>query len=134
MKGMKMKQVIMMLLHRQALPIDHPPHLPEIVDTAGDRNRPFLLEAVLLLGLLEQPREQGVVEVHHRHHEPLPLLPHPHHHAPLRRHIRLLVFPRPSVVTAAAGEVEAEAVLVSGLHLELLTKTIQGNKRGFKGG
>jgi hypothetical protein len=66
----------------------------EVVDAAGDGDGALLLEAVLLLRRLEQRHEQRVLEVPHRHHEPLLLQlpaagPGPHHahrHAPLGRH------------------------------------------------
>lgn len=69
--------------------VDHPPDLAEVLNVAGDGDGPLLVEAVLLLRLLEQPREQRVVQVLYRHHEPLllllPLPPHPDHRAPLWR-------------------------------------------------
>ncbi|KAB8103865.1 hypothetical protein EE612_036461 [Oryza sativa] len=69
----------------------------EVVDAAGDGDGALLLEPELLLGLLEEPHEQRVLQITHRHHEPLPLRSssaaahaagphHPHRHAPLRRH------------------------------------------------
>ncbi|CAL9156146.1 unnamed protein product, partial [Musa hybrid cultivar] len=77
-----------------ALVIDEILHMAEVVDAAGDDDCPLLVEAIFLLCLLQQLRKEWVVEVHHRHDEPLLLLrflPHPHHHATLGRHPSLLL-------------------------------------------
>ncbi|CAL9752649.1 unnamed protein product [Musa acuminata subsp. burmannicoides] len=66
-------------------------HVAEVVDTTGDGDGPLLVEPVLLGRRVEELREEGVVEVRHRHHESpllLALLPHPDRHAPLGRHLR----------------------------------------------
>lgn len=77
-----------------ALAIDEILHMAEVIDAAGDDDCPLLVEAIFLLCLLQQLRKERVVEVHHRHDEPLlllPFLPHPHHHATLGRHPSLLL-------------------------------------------
>lgn len=73
------------------VPVDEVLDVDESVDAAGDGDGALLLEAVLALRLLEQRTEERVLEVEQRHREPpllLPLLAHPHHHAPLGRHHR----------------------------------------------
>lgn len=73
--------------------------VPEVLDVAGDGDGPLVVEAVHLLGVLEEPKKEGVGEVDDGDDEPLlllPFLPDPYSHAPLlgrrrRRHGRLLL-------------------------------------------
>lgn len=68
--------------------VDQPSDLPEMLNVAGYGDGSFLLKSILLLSFFEQRGEERVVQVHHRHDEPLLFLllrPHPHRYAPLRR-------------------------------------------------
>lgn len=46
----------------------------EVVDRARDGDRSFLVEAILVFGLLQEPSEQRMVNINDRNHEPLLLL------------------------------------------------------------
>ena len=81
----------------------------ELCDVAGEDEGPAVVEAVLLLGLLEELREEGVIDVHHGDDESLELLlcfvAHHDSHAPLRHALRILLL---------GEEVEAHGVLNYG--------------------
>ena len=51
--------------------VDDTSNVPKLLDVTRDGYGSFLIEAVLFLCLLEKLHEEGVIEVHHRHHEPL---------------------------------------------------------------
>ncbi|RWW13155.1 hypothetical protein GW17_00023147 [Ensete ventricosum] len=68
--------------------VDDALDVEEVVDVARDGDGSRVVEAVLLLGRPEQGHEERVVEVPHRHQEPLLLLPlasHPYRHPPFGR-------------------------------------------------
>lgn len=93
----------------------NPLHVLEMGHVAWYGDGALLLEAVLLLSLLEQLHEQRMIEVNHGHHEPLLLLPLPHHY----REATLWYVPRlPLAVVQQVREmeVEAEQVLVPAPH------------------
>ena len=46
-------------------------NVPELLHMARDADGALLIETVLLLGFLQELNEERVVEVNHRHHEPL---------------------------------------------------------------
>ena len=75
--------VVMDVVIRRRILVNQASNLAKLLDVAGDIDRAFLIEAVLLLRLPEQLREERVVHVHHRDHEPLLLraLPHRNRHA-----------------------------------------------------
>lgn len=79
----------------------------EVLDVAREGDGAGVVETVLLLGRAEQRQEQRMVQVPHRHHEPLlllPLAPHPDRHPPPgRRRRRLAAPPPPAAASAAAG-------------------------------
>lgn len=46
----------------------------KVVDRAGDGDGSFLIEAILVLGLLQELDEERMVDINDRNHEPLLLL------------------------------------------------------------
>lgn len=60
------------------LPVNHALNVPELLHMARDGDGALLIEPVLLLGFLQELNEERVVEVKHRHHEPLLLFSHAH--------------------------------------------------------
>ncbi|MED6111067.1 hypothetical protein PIB30_049014 [Stylosanthes scabra] len=56
----------------EGVPMNYPLHMPEVLDMAGDSDGPtVVVEAVLILGVLQKLHEERVVEVHEWNHEPL---------------------------------------------------------------
>lgn len=67
-------------------PINQASDVTKVLHVAGDGDGALLIKPILLLSLLKKPHEEWVVEVEHRHHEPLPILlrlAHPYRQAPL---------------------------------------------------
>ncbi|XXG76173.1 hypothetical protein AAC387_Pa08g0584 [Persea americana] len=97
--------------------VNNPLHVAKLGDVARDRNSALLLESILFFCNFEQLHEQWMVEVNHRHHEPLLLLPLAHHD----RETTLWYVPRLLLavvqqVQVREVEVEAEQVLVPAPH------------------
>ncbi|KAG9452584.1 hypothetical protein H6P81_005488 [Aristolochia fimbriata] len=79
--------VVVVVVVEGPFPVDDALDVSELGDVAGDVDGSLLVEAVLLLGLVEELHEEGMVEVDDGHHEPLRLLPFLTHHdrqTPLR--------------------------------------------------
>lgn len=85
-----MTVAVAVVVMRIALLLDGVLDASKVLDLAGDGDGALVIEAVLLLGLLEQPRKQRVVQIHDGDHEPLLVLAHPYGHAPLRQQLLLL--------------------------------------------
>ncbi|CAI0544704.1 unnamed protein product [Linum tenue] len=68
--------VVVMMVEVVGFPVDQALDAPELLHVAGYGDRPLLVvEIELLLRRFQQPHEQWVVDVDHRDHEPLLLLP-----------------------------------------------------------
>ncbi|RWR87662.1 hypothetical protein CKAN_01661600 [Cinnamomum micranthum f. kanehirae] len=67
--------VVVVVVVVSLLLVNNPLHVAKLGDVARDRNSALLLESILFFCNFEQLHEQGMVEVNHRHHEPLLLLP-----------------------------------------------------------
>ncbi|CAL9105358.1 unnamed protein product [Musa acuminata var. zebrina] len=106
-----------------AVAVDDVLDAAEVLDVAGDGDGALVVEAVLLLRLLEQPHEEGVAQVVHRHHEPLPLLPlpaHPYSHPPLPYPLLLLPSPPPMPRHDLVRQVQVQPHLPPSLFLPRL--------------
>lgn len=109
--------VVLVLVLLDAVAVDEVLDAPELLHVAGDADGALLVEAELLLRLLEEALEQRVVDVHHWDHEPLPLLSLPHHnpHAPLGHIPQFLPQTLVAVAVAVVEEVEVETDEMVGL-------------------
>lgn len=120
--------------------VDDALNVAEVVDATGDGDGALVLEPVLLLGLVEEPHEERVLQVVHRHHEPLPfltLLPHSYPHPPLprrsqRRRITLpLLVPVAQVRHAEVKVHQTVLVVMMSLFVYIFTKR-EGKKKRKK--
>jgi len=62
---------VMIMVKERLFAVDDASNVPELLHVTRDGYGSFLIEAVLFLCFLEKLHEERVVEVHHRHHEPL---------------------------------------------------------------
>lgn len=107
----------MVVVVERLFPINQTSNIPEFLDMTRDGDCSLLIKPVFFLRLLQQLHEQRVIEVHHRHHEPLFLfsLTHLHCHTPFW-HAGLLLLPLAMVVVAMQIE-PLESTLLPTTHL-----------------
>ncbi|KAK4777323.1 hypothetical protein SAY87_017510 [Trapa incisa] len=118
-EGAVVMVMVVMMMEDVVFAADKVMDAPELLNVAGDADGALLVEAELLLRLLEEAAEQRVVDVHHRYHEPLTLLPltHQNPYAALW-HVPQLSLALVAVAVAVEEEVEIETqemVMVMGL-------------------
>lgn len=63
--------MVMMMVVKGFFSINHALDGPKLLHVARNRYGSFLIEPKLFLRLLQKLQEQRVIEVNHRHHEPL---------------------------------------------------------------
>lgn len=67
----KASNMVVVVVMEILIPINQTPNVSEFLHMAGDGYGSLLIEPVFFLCLLQKLHEKWVIEVNHRHHEPL---------------------------------------------------------------